>query len=89
MLVSALFRLDWIPLDVRNCAFDGLAIEIGELNAIAGEDGHVAVSQKIDVARVVQDAGYVRRDKRLAFSDADHDWRPGPRGNDLIRFGSR
>ena len=87
VLVAALFRLDGIPLDARDLALDGLAVEVGELDAVAGEDGHVAVGEEIDIARVVQDAGNVGGDEVFALAHADDDRRAGARGDDLVGLG--
>ena len=53
------------------------------------QDGHVAVGQKIHVARVVQNARDIGRDKRLALAHADDHRRPGARGDNLVRLGRR
>ncbi len=68
---------------------DRLAVEVGELDARGSEDGHVAVGEEVDIARVMENAGHVGRDKRFAFAYADNDRRPGARGNDLVGLGSR
>ena len=68
-------------------ALDGLAVEVGELDAGEGEDGHVAVGEEVDVAGVVEDAGNVGGDEVLAFADADDDGRAGARGDDLVGLG--
>ena len=59
MLVAALFRLHRIPLNAGDGPLDGVAVKVGELDAGQGEDGHVPVGEKVDVARVVQHAGNV------------------------------
>ena len=87
VLVAALFRLDRVPLDALEFALDGLAIEVGQLDAVEGEDGHVAVGEEIDVARVVENAGNVGGDEVLAFANADDDGRAGARGDDLVGLG--
>ena len=89
VLVAALFRLDRIPLNARELALDGLAVKVGELDACRRQDGHVAVGQEVDVARVVQNAGHVGGDKALAFAHADNDRRAEPRGNNLVGLGGR
>ncbi len=87
VLVAALFRLDGIPLDALERALDGLAVEVGELDAVEGEDGHVAVGEEVDVAGVVEDAGNVGGDEVLAFAYADDDGRPGAGGDDFVGLG--
>ena len=49
----------------------------------------VAVGQKVDVARVVQNAGHVGGDKGLALAHADDHRRTEPGGNDLVRLEGR
>ncbi len=68
-------------------ALDGLAVEVGELDAVEGEDGHVAVGEEVDVAGVVEDAGNVGGDEVLAFAYADDDGRAEARGDDLVGLG--
>ena len=68
-------------------ALDGLAVEVGELDAVEGEDGHVAVGEEVDVAGVVEDAGNVGGDEVFAFADADDDGRSGAGGDDLVGLG--
>ncbi len=69
------------------CALDGLAVEVGELDAVEGEDGHVAVGEEVDIAGVVEDAGNVGGDEVLAFAYADDDGRAGAGGDDLVGLG--
>ena len=88
VLVAALFRLDGVPGDAREFALDGLAVEVGELDAGGSEDGHVAVGEEVDVARVVENAGDVGGDEGLAFADADDDGGSAARGDDLVGLGS-
>ena len=68
-------------------ALDGLAVEVGELDAGEGEDGHVAVGEEVDIARVVENAGNVGGDEVLAFAHADDDRRARARGDDLVGLG--
>ena len=68
-------------------ALDGLAVEVGELDAIEREDGHVAVGEEVDIARVVEDAGNVGSDEVFAVAYADDDGRSGARGDDLVGLG--
>ena len=72
-----------------SCALDRVAVKVGQLDAGQRQDRHVAVGQKIDVARVVQDAGHVGGDKRLAFAHADDHRRANARGDNLVRLGGR
>ena len=84
MLVAALFRHDGIPQNVGDLAFYGTSVEIGQVHAVAGEDGHVPVGQEEHVACIAQDGGYVGSDKILTVPQAHHYRRPGARGHDLV-----
>ncbi len=86
VLVAALFRLDRVPLDALEFALDRLAVEVGELDAIESEDGHVAIGEEVDVARVMEDAGNVGGDEVFAVAYADDDRRSRARGDDLVGF---
>ena len=86
MLVAALFRLDRIPLNAGEVALDGIAVKIGQLNAGQGQDGHIAIGEEVDIARVVQDAGHIGGDKGLAFAHSDDHRRAKSGGDDLVRL---
>ena len=46
VLEAALFRHDRVPGDVLHLALDGLAVEVGELDAVGSDDGEVAVGRE-------------------------------------------
>ncbi len=87
VLVAALFCLDGVPRNSCDIAVDGVAVEVGEFDAGQGEDGHVAIGQEVDVARVVEHAGDIGGDERLAFANADDHGRTEARGDDLVGLG--
>ena len=89
VLVAAFFRLDRVPLNAGDGALDGVAVKVGKFDAGQSQDGHVAVGQKVDVARMVQHARHVGGDKTLALAHADDDRRPEASDHDLVRFGGR
>ena len=68
VLVAALFRHDGIPQNVRNLAFHGASVEVGEMHAIARQDGHVAIGQEEHVACITQDRGHVGSHEILAIA---------------------
>ena len=74
-------------VNAGDVALDGVAVEVGELDAGEGEDGHVAVGEEVDVAGVVEDAGNVGGDEGLALADADDDGRAEAGDDDLVRLG--
>src|SRR5208337_1401360 len=78
---------DGVPLNAGDGALDGIAFKISELDAGEREDGHVAIGEEVDVARVVQDAGNVGGDEGFTLADADDDGRPGAGGDDFVGFG--
>ena len=59
VLEAALFRHDRVPGDMLHLAHDGVTVEIAELDAVAGNDRQVAVSQKEKISRVIEDGGNV------------------------------
>ncbi len=87
VLVATLFSLDGVPLDALKRALDGLAVEVRELDAVEGEDGHVAIGEEVDVAGVMQNAGDIRGDEVFAVAYADDDRRPGAGGDDFVGLG--
>ena len=89
MFVAALFRLDGVPLNAGDGAVDGVAVKVGQLHAGQGQDGHIAVGQEVDVARVVQHAGHIRSHKGLALAHADDHGRTKAGGHNLVRLGGR
>ena len=71
VLEAALFRHDRVPGDVLHLARHRVAVEVGELHAVGREDGHVAIGQEEDVARVVEDRGDVGGDEVFVVTEAD------------------
>ena len=84
MLVAALFRLDRVPKNLLHLALDGRAFQVGELHPLRGQDGHIAIGQKVHHAGVVQDSRHIRGDKRFPLTHADHGRRPIARGHDGV-----
>ena len=84
MLVTGFFGLDGIPGDAVRGEGVGVAVEVGEGDAGAGEDGELAVGEEVDVAGVVEDAGDVRGQEELAVADAEDGGRAEARGDELI-----
>ena len=58
----------------------------GEGRALARDDGHLAVVQEDDVARVREQGGHVGRDEELALAEPDDERRPVADGDDLPRI---
>jgi hypothetical protein len=74
--VAALLGHDRIPEDADGLALDRLAVERRELDAVRGDDRHLAVLEDDHVTRVGQDRRDVGRDEHLAAPEA-HDDAPG------------
>ncbi len=89
MLVAALFGHDRVPQHALRGPGPDDAFEVGEGHALPGEDGHLLVLEKHDVARVAQDGGDVRRHEELAVPEPDDDRRPVADGHDLFRIVGR
>ncbi len=51
------------------------------------QNGHVAVGEKVDIARVVQNAGNIGGNEVLALAHPDHNRGPRTRGDDLVWLG--
>ena len=86
VLEAALFRHDRIPGHVLHLARDGLSVEVRELHAVGGNDGHVAVGEEENVPRVMEDGGNVGGHEIFVVAEADYRRRSVARGNDLVRF---
>ncbi len=84
MLVAGLFGLDGVPGDALNFEGEGLGVEVGEGDALLGEDGEFAVGEEVDVAGVVEDAGDVGGEEELAVADADDGGRAHAGGDELV-----
>ena len=84
MLEAALFRQDRIPGDVLDLALHRPSVEIGEVHAVGRDHGHIAVGQKENVARVMQNRGHIRRDEVFVVAQPDHRRRPVARRHNLV-----
>ena len=49
----------------------GLAVEVGEIDALGRQDGHIAVVQKEHVAGMAQDGGHIGGDEKFVIAQAD------------------
>ncbi len=84
VLVAGFFGLDGVPGDALDFEGEGVAVEVGEGDAFAGEDGELAVGEEVDVAGVVEDSGDVGGEEELAFADADDGGRTHAGGDELV-----
>ncbi len=84
VLVAGFFGLDGVPGDALDFEGEGCGVEVGEGDAVAGEDGEFAVGEEVDVAGVVEDAGDVGGEEELAFADADDGGWAHAGGDELV-----
>ncbi len=74
VLVAALLGLGGRPVDALGRTRDHRAVgDGGDGQAVAPEDGHLAVLQEDHVAGVREDGGDVARGEALAFAGAEHE----------------
>ena len=83
---AALFSHDGVPGDVLHLALDGTSIEVAKLYARGRNHREVAISQKEQIAGVIQDGGDIGGDKILVFPQPNHRRRAIARGHDLVRL---
>jgi len=84
VLVAGLFGLDGVPGDALDFEGEGVGVEVGEGDALLGEDGDFAVGEEVDVAGVVEDAGDVGGEEELAVADADDGGWAHAGGDELV-----
>ena len=65
-------------------ALDGLSVEIGQLHAVGGDHGEVAIGEKENIARVIENRRHIGGDKVFVVAQADHQRRAVARGHDLV-----
>ena len=64
--------------------WSGCGVEVGEGDAVRGEDGEFAVGEEVDVAGVVEDAGDVGGEEEFSVADADDGGRAHAGGDELV-----
>src|ERR1700745_3395424 len=84
MLEPALFGHDGVPGDMLHLALDGVAVEVSEFHAFRGDDGEIAIGEKEEVARVIQDGGDVGGDKIFVLAQTDDRGRTVAGGDNLV-----
>src|ERR1044071_3672071 len=72
MLEAALLRHDRIPRDALNRRLHGVSFEVCHAHGISIDECDLAVAEKEDVARVLQNRWNVRRDEEFAIAESDH-----------------
>ena len=84
MLEAALFRHDGIPGDVLHLPRTGCRRNRVSCTPSGVTHGHVAVGQKENVARVMQNRRHVRGDEVFVIAQADHRRRTVARRHNLV-----
>ena len=84
MFEAALFRHDRIPGNALDCRLHRICFKVCYAHCLFVNNGHFAIAQKKDVARVLQYRGNVGSNKKLAVAQPDDDGRPLPHGDDHI-----
>ena len=84
MLEAALLRHDRVPRDPLLLRLDDVAVKIRDADRIFRQDRDLAVAEKENVARVLQDRRDVGRDKKFAVAQTDDDRRTFANGDDRI-----
>src|SRR6202000_2594252 len=72
--------------DVLGRAVDGFAVEIGDANAVEGEDSHIAILEEKHFAGVLEQRRYVAGDKIFAIAEADDRRWADARGDEFLRI---
>src|SRR6266404_7834973 len=86
MFEAALFRHDRIPGNTLDHRLHRVGFEVCYTHRILVDNGHLAVTEKKDVARVLQNRRDVGGNKKLAVSKANNDWWPLSDGDDHVRL---
>ena len=84
VLKSALLSHDRVPCDPLLLGLDNVAVKICNADRVLGQDRDLAITEKENVTRMVENGGNVRRDKKLAVAKADHNRRPLANRNDHV-----
>ena len=86
VLIAALFCRRDLPVDVVVFLFDGLLHRVVDLNAVAREDGDLAVFHVDHVARVLHERCHVGGKEILALAEAEQQRRVLARGIEPVRL---
>ena len=86
VFVATLFGHDRVPQHMLYLTLHGVTVEIGQLHAVPGENGHVAVSQEEHIPRVTQNRRYIGSDEVFVCAQPDHHRGAFPRRHNLMRI---
>src|SRR5208337_2944223 len=87
--LAALFRHDRVPGNLVGGPLHRLAIEICNTNPISRQHSYIAIREKENVARVLQQCRNVAGHEVFAVSQANHGRRSDSGGHELLRVLSR
>ena len=86
MLEAALLSHDRIPGNALNRGFNRVAGTVGDAHGVLGENGHLAIAEKKDIARVLKNRRNIRSYKEFVVAEADHNRRTLPHRDDRVGF---
>jgi hypothetical protein len=86
MGIAGLFSHDRIPGNVVRRLLDLTALEIRERHAGPLDDGHLAIVEEHDVARMAENGRDIGRHEEFILAEPDDDRRAIPDGNDRVRI---
>ena len=84
VLEATLLRHDGIPGDALGFAFDGMAVEVGDLYSVLRDYGEIAIAHEEEVASVVEECGYVAGYEVFIFAEADYGGRSVAGGDNFV-----
>ncbi len=89
MRVSAALDLREVPVDVRNLLLDLDRVHVDDAVAIGLQDGHLAVFEIDDLARMRENRRDVAGDEVLVFAQSEEQRASLARGDDLVGVDAR
>ena len=89
MLEAALFRQDRIPGHMLDLPPHRPSVEVRKMHAVGRDHGHIAVRQKENVARMMQNCRHIRSDEILVVAQSNHRRRPVARRHNLVGLVAR
>ena len=72
-VVAVLLRGGEVPVDVVGLGLGGAAVEVGHLDAVAGDRDDLVLAELEGVAGVLDEGGDVGGEEVLALADTDHE----------------
>ncbi len=86
MFEATFFRHDRIPGDALDSRLNRIGFEVGYAHRVSIDNGHLAVAEKKDVSRVLQNWRNIGGYKKLAIAETNYNWRSLPYRYDHVRL---